>query len=86
MVQDLGDQRQARVSSNMKAFKDGNAWCIANDDFVNVQESDCEFVPCDSMVGRFIAKHQGYSKYAGMGYYVHVTRNVDGTETSEISD
>lgn len=28
---------------NLKLFKDGDQWCVAFDDFVNMQESECAF-------------------------------------------
>lgn len=46
----------------MKAFKDGDQWCIVEDDFINLQESPCEFVPVDSMMGRLIEHFETWKK------------------------
>lgn len=37
-------------------FLDGDNWCIAEDGFVNLQESACEFVPVDSLVGKTLSR------------------------------
>lgn len=46
----------------MKVFKDGDQWCIAEDDFINLQESPCAFVPVDSLMGRLIAHFEESKK------------------------
>lgn len=38
----------------MKAFRDGDQICIAQDDFVNLAESSAVFVALDSKLGRYI--------------------------------
>lgn len=39
----------------MILFLDGDNWCIAEDGFTNLQESACEFVPVDSLVGKALS-------------------------------
>ena len=44
----------------MKVFKDGNAYCITKDNFVNLQESPSIWFDEDSEIGQ-IFKTQGMS-------------------------
>lgn len=32
-----------RTNGELRAFKDGNSWCVVNKDFVDIQESQCGF-------------------------------------------
>ena len=45
------------VGGSMRVFKDGNAYCIVRDDFVNLQESPAVFFPEDSWQGKILAAH-----------------------------
>ena len=40
----------------MKFSIDGNAYCITEDDFINLVESPAEFVVVDSLVGKLISQ------------------------------